>query len=101
LTPPQKLTQATTGGAGSPPEVFHTGKRDTPMMVKVFLTNANRRRRNAVSDTVRFLYPIEEMAARRYAYEMYYGSPTMDEERATDETVLEYTTLLDVTELAG
>jgi hypothetical protein len=71
------------------------------MMVKVFLTNANRRRRNAVSDTVRFLYPIEEMAARRHAYEMYYGSPTMEEERATDETVLEYTTLLDVTELAG
>ena len=66
------------------------------MMVKVFLANANKRRRNAVSDTVRFIYPIDEMAARRYAYEMYYGSPTDEEaERATDETVLEYTTVLD------
>lgn len=63
-------------------------------MVKVTLINANRRRRNAVSDTVRFLYPIEEMAARRYAYEVYYGSPT-DLEGATDETVLKNTTVLD------
>jgi hypothetical protein len=81
------------GGAGSPPEVFHTGIGDLLMIVKVFLTNMK------TSDTVRFLYPIEEMAARRYAYEVFYGSPTCDEETATDETVLEYTTLLDTTEL--
>jgi hypothetical protein len=80
------------GGADTPPH-HHTGKRDLLMTVKVFLTSAK------TSDTVRFLYPMEEMAARRYAYEIYYGTPTCDEETATDETVLEYTTLLDTTEL--
>jgi hypothetical protein len=80
------------GGADTPPH-HHTGMGDLLMIVKVFLTNMK------TSDTVRFLYPIEEIAARRYAYEVFYGSPTCDEETATDETVLEYTTLLDTTEL--
>jgi hypothetical protein len=82
------------GGADTPPH-HHTGMGDLLMIVKVFLTNMK------TSDTVRFLYPIEEMAARRYAYEVYYGTPTCDEETATDETVLEYTTLLDTTELVS
>jgi hypothetical protein len=80
------------GGADTPPH-HHTGMGDQLMIVKVFLTNMK------TSDTVRFLYPIEEMAARRYAYEVFYGSPTCDEETATDETVLEYTTVLGTTEL--
>ena len=34
----------------------------------------------------------DDLAARRRAYESVYGTPICDEERATDQTVIEYTT---------
>jgi len=38
----------------------------------------------------------DELAARRAAYEAMFGEPTHEEERATDATIREFTTIRDV-----
>ena len=44
---------------------------------------------------------LDELASRRAAYEAVFGEPTHEEERATDDTIREYTTIRQVHRISG